>query len=290
MAPFILARIHNQQHGFVPNRSCTTNLLFFTDYTLKAIEKGQQVDVLFADFSKAFDRIPHDKIIRKLSSFGFAQLAIKWLASYLTHRKQYVRIGTVNSNQFEVSSGVPQGSHIGPALFILFVNDIYNALSTTNHLLFADDTKIYAVVNCSTDSANFQLSINDLATWSGENNLDLNINKCKVMSFYRKRQPHIATYTINGANVDRVKSFIDLGITLDEKLTFHLHSDTIIAKSFAMLGFGHDWNMPLSFGNHTTAYTFNVSSLYRSSLCYMRFANFHGNTDSFYHITNQDAC
>lgn len=237
MAPFIHARIHNQQHGFVPNRSCTTNLLFFTDYVLKAIEKGQQVDALFADFSKAFDRIPHDKLVSKLISFGFAPPAIEWLVSYLTHRKQYVRIGTINSKQFEVTSGVPQGSHIGPALFIVFVNDIYDALSTTNHLLFADDTKIYTTIDGSTDSVSFQQSINDLATWSGVNSLDLNISKCKIMSFYRKRQPHVTTYFINGTAVERVKSFIDLGVTLDEKLAFNLHYDAIIAKSFAMLGF-----------------------------------------------------
>lgn len=211
--------------------------MLFTDFVLKEIEKRNQVDVLFADFSKAFDRIPHDKLIHKLTTFGFAPLTIKWLASYLMNRKQFVRIGTHDSELFDVSSGVPQGSHLGAALFIIYVNDISDALAPTNHLLFADDTKLYSIVNGSNDAANFQSSINDLATWSDENNLDLNVNKCKVMSFHHKRQPHLATYSINGSDVERVKSFTDLGVTLDEKLTFKMHYDAIIAKSFAMLGF-----------------------------------------------------
>lgn len=201
----------------------------------REIEKSNQVDVLFADFSKAFDRIPHDKLILKLIAFGFAPSAIQWLSSYLSDRKQYVRIGIHDSDLFNAPSGVPQGSHLGPALFIIFVNDIHDALSSTNYLLFADDTKIYSIVNDSNDDN--QSSITELSAWSTDNDLDLNIGKCKVMSLFRKRVPHIATYSITGLTVERVNSFTDLGVTLDVKLSFSLHYDAIIAKSFAMLGF-----------------------------------------------------
>lgn len=205
--------------------------MFFTDFTLKALENGKQVDVLFADFSKVFDRIPHDKLIGKLSSFSFDLSTITCISSYLTQRKRFFRIDTYDSAIFDVSSGVPKGSHIGPALLFIYVNDILDVSRDTNHLLFADDTKIFAIVNRDAwDAPNFQASINDLSNWSPNNELVLNISKCKIMSFSRKHHPLLANYNINGMAVEHVTSFIDLDITLDEKMTFNLHYDAIIEK------------------------------------------------------------
>lgn len=149
-------RLHQQQHGFTPHRSCTTNLLQFTDYVYSAFERKDQVDVLFADFSKAFDRVPHNILIRKLRTFGFDDTSLAWFADYLTNRRQFVRIGTHDSQSFSVPSGVPQGSYVGPRLFILFMDDVYDAPHICRYLMFADDLKMFGRANNENGSMRLQ--------------------------------------------------------------------------------------------------------------------------------------
>ena len=140
-------------------RSTVTNLLGFTHFTLDAMESNRQVDVIYTDFRKAFDRVSHRILIEKLRNLGIHSSLLDWIGSYLGGRKQYVKFLGHSSRSFAVKSGVPHGSHIGPLLFNIFINDIVSLLSS-NCLLYADDLKIYRVIASHTDAILLQ---NDLS-------------------------------------------------------------------------------------------------------------------------------
>lgn len=236
LAPIIHSQLHNSQHGFTPNRSCTTNLLQFTTNVIPAMEGGQQVDVLFADFTKAFDRVPHHLLIRKLRRAELDQKTISWIRSYLSDRRQFVRIGFHESTAYTVKSGVPQGSHIGPLLFTWFINDLSTILIVL-HLLYADDLKMFSRIKSVTDCNQLQRDIDVLTRWCDENGLELNKMKCKIMTLHRKKNPIMFNYNIAGTLLERVRTYSDLGVVIDEKMSFTTHYDTIIAKANSMLGF-----------------------------------------------------
>lgn len=211
----------------------------FVDFSLDAIEKGNQVDVLYTDFLKAFDRVDHRILIKKLKKFDLHMNTIKWIWSYLRNRKSNIKIGSCVSSTFETNSGVPQGSHLGPTLFTMFINDLAEKVNSKNiHvLLFADDAKLYAIVNNAHDAIEFQINISRLSDWCTENKLQLNVNKCKIMSFHRKNRPYIVEYVIDNENIERVDEIRDLGILLDPTISFNSHIDAAIAKAYGSLGF-----------------------------------------------------
>lgn len=148
-----------------------------------------------------------------------------------------VKINFAYSHEFAVSSGVPQGSHLGPTLFIMFINDISTYVDSVKLLLYADDAKLISAVNNAEDAALFQQCIVRLHEWCNTNKLHLNIKKCKIMSFYRKKCPHIASYRIENDIITRVLECSDLGVIVEPDLSYRKHIDTIIAKSFSLLGF-----------------------------------------------------
>lgn len=233
----IAHKITPRQHGFVTSRSTTSNVIEFVEYSLRNIENGNQIDVLYTDFLKAFDRVDHRILISKMKQFDLPVKVIRWIWSYLRGRKLCVRVNQQLSSSFVTNSGVPQGSHLGPTLFTMFINDLPQIVNSVNILLYADDAKSYAIVNNASDAAQFQQGIEQLNNWCSENKLQLNVLKCKIMSFHRKRVPFVGNYRIANDNIARVDKFRDLGILLDPKLSFTLHIDTIIAKAFSCLGF-----------------------------------------------------
>lgn len=126
---------------------------------------GRQVDTLFTDFSKAFDRVIHSILIRKLLNTGLSQLVIRWLLSYLSDRRIYVKIGSSRSAVFAAKSGVPQGSHLDPLLFLLFINDRTSVITYAIALLFADDLKLYMTIVDRSSAERFQHDITALHNW-----------------------------------------------------------------------------------------------------------------------------
>ncbi|XP_047989455.1 uncharacterized protein LOC125228811 [Leguminivora glycinivorella] len=155
----IYPNLHNQiipyQHGFVRNRSTTTNLLIYTSYLFESIDNNTQVDSVYTDFRKAFDRVDHQLLLEKIAYNGNRGNLWRWFKSYITNRTQKVTINGCESYAVKVSSGVPQGSILGPLLFTLFINDISNCFKFCNILLYADDLKIYHTISNVNDCYRF---------------------------------------------------------------------------------------------------------------------------------------
>ena len=225
------------QHGFVQGRSTSTNLTLFVNFCLRNMENKCQTDVIFTDFSKAFDRVSHRILLKKLSFFGFHSFLLKWLSSYLCDRSQFVKIGSTLSFKIYNHSGVPQGSHLGPLLFLIFVNDLPTIINFSKCLMFADDVKIFMSIKSVADSLNFQKDIEKLKDWCSTNSLSLNLNKCSVMSFSRSTMPILFNYMMGGVRLQRVVTQKDLGVIFDLHLSFSVHIDYIISRANAMSGF-----------------------------------------------------
>lgn len=234
---FVKNRISTNQHGFFNGRSTTTNLLEFTSTTIKSVEQGKQMDVVYTDFSKAFDLINHRIVMKKLENFGVHSSLLSWIGSYLANRSMAVRIGNHCSRAFHPNSGVPQGSHLGPLLFLIFINDITDSFNSVHYQLYADDMKLYMPITSIVDCVNFQADLNRLDSWCKNNQLFLNIDKCKVMSFHRGKPSFKFDYCINNRKLQRVNSMLDLGVLFDTKLSFNDHISLKISKAKAMLGF-----------------------------------------------------
>ena len=147
------------------------------------MDKGNQVETLYTDFSKAFDRVDIPLLLFKLSKIGFDPRLLKWIQSYLTDRTQKVRFKSSLSSVVNVTSGVPQGSHLGPLLFILFVNDVEHVLKVLNVLIYADDMKLLLEIRRDSDLELFQRKVDSFHTWCMKSLLKLNVKKCNSISF-----------------------------------------------------------------------------------------------------------
>ena len=224
------------QHGFLPKRSTTTNLAIKSEFISTALDKGTQVDVIYTDFRKAFDTIDIGIIINKLRYIGMHNDAVRFFESYLRSREQYVFYNGVRSNTYEPSSGVPQGSNLGPLLFLIFINDLPKILSN-NILMFADDVKLFKEIINIDDCLELQLDLNTLHNWCKKHHLELNIEKCKVMSYTRNRNYVKFPYLIGNCGINRVLSTTDLGVIFNTHLTFNEHLTDISNKAVKRLGF-----------------------------------------------------
>ena len=174
--------LSTDQYGFIAGRSTTNQLLVTLHDWLSSLDKNLPVDVIYLDFKKAFDTVPHIRLLKKLASYGIKDNILKWITSFLDGRQQLVKINNSHSNSINVTSGVPQGSVLGPTLFIYFINDLSDIIGlNTNIKIFADDTKIYSTVRNENDSTNLQETINSLYKWSKTWLLEFNLNKCKVI-------------------------------------------------------------------------------------------------------------
>ena len=167
---FISPKLSSSQHGFLKGKSTVTNLLEQTTYLFEALDQRTQVDVLFADMSKGFDKV---NLLQKLSIFGVGGNLLKWIKSYLTDRPSQVVFNGSRSNTFYATSGVPQGSILGPLLFLVYIDDLTNYLSSNNSL-YADDLKVKRQISDISSCNILQNDISKLHTWTSDNNLKSN--------------------------------------------------------------------------------------------------------------------
>lgn len=225
------------QHGFVRRRSTTTNLTSFCQEAFSSIESGMQLDVLYIDLSKAFDKVDHILLIRKLRTLGLPDLIVNWIASFVSSWSYLVKLGDHRSSPFSPSSGVPQGTHLGPILFVLFTIDIPSSLSFAKILSYADDTKLFARISSLADCHSFQSDIDAFHSWCSSNGLHINLSKCGTISFSRSANPILASYTIQGAQLPRLDSIKDLGVTFCSSMDFSLHIEESCSRAFKLIGF-----------------------------------------------------
>jgi hypothetical protein len=205
------------QHGFRANRSCLTNLLLANESWTCSIDAGYDVDVIFIDFKKAFDSVPHQRLLHKLEMFGINGLLLQWLRHFLTDRTQRVQINGCPSKWEKVTSGVPQGSVLGPLLFLIFVNDIPQCMNS-DILLFADDVKIWRSIKSPEDPNILQNNLNILQAWSENWLLQFNTTKCAVITLSSRSTSGNNVYKLDNKPLKCVENEKDLGIMLNKTL------------------------------------------------------------------------
>lgn len=228
--------ISEDQHGFMPKRSTTTNLLSITSFIMDGFSAGSQTDVIYMDLSAAFDRINHDIAVAKLERLGFGGSLLHWFKTYLCGRSLKVKIGEKVSASFPAVSGIPQGSHLGPLIFLLYFNDVTFLLKSLR-LGFADDLKIYFRIDSQRDAMQLQDDLEAVERWCELNCMLLNPTKCTVVTFTRKKSPIVFDYSLAGTLLQRDNQVKDLGVLLDDKLTYKPHMSYIITKASRSLGF-----------------------------------------------------
>ena len=230
--------ISDSQHGFVPNRSCFSNLACYSDYITKHIDDKCEVHSIYTDFSKAFDVVPHNLLIHKMQSrFGISDNILLWFSSYLTNRYQRVILYGENSEWVHVTSGVPQGSILGPHLFLMYIDDLPDECEYSESLLFADDDKIFRIIHCIADCLRLQSDLNRLYEWCSTWKIYLNLDKCNFISFSNKRNKVDFVYRFGDHVIEKVDTIKDLGIYFSSNMIFRFHIEKTVSSSLRMLGF-----------------------------------------------------
>src|SRR3981081_568834 len=207
--------IYESQHGFRRSRSRLTNLLEFMEYILEYVDKGESVDVIFLDLQKAFYKVPHARLLEKVKAIGIDGKILRWIGEWLNRRKQRVVLNGSESEWIEVTSGVPQGSVLGPILFLIFINDIDECIKT-RIWKFADDTKVVGRVGSKKGIELITEDLLALVKWCQDWQMVFNVEKCKVMHFGHK---NVRTkYEMNGIELTEVKQETDLGVVICDDL------------------------------------------------------------------------
>ena len=232
----------DSQHGFRSRRSCDTQLVqFIHDITLnldRGNNKGhKQTDVIVMDFAKAFDKVPHKRLLHKLKHYGVRGTTNRWIASWLTDRTQEVVLDGTHSDSAPVISGVPQGSCLGPILFLLFINDLPEGI-LSNVRLFADDCVLYKDIYSHQDCIELQNDLMKLGIWEHNWLMKFNVSKCHSMRISRHRTDKQInySYTLHGQKLDEVKETKYLGVTITNTLDWTPHIHNITTKATKTLG------------------------------------------------------
>ena len=226
------------QYGFRNRRGCTLQLLKVLDDWTKAIDNGLPVDTLYLDLQKAFDSVPHQRLILKLERLGITGNLLRWIKNFLSERKQRVVLNGISSDWTDVISGVPQGSVLGPILFILYVNDLPDKVKSYCKI-FADDTKLYKEINNLKDYEDLQDDIYELCRWTTKWLLFFNANKCKVLHIGNNNPRfdyEMTDKNYNKVNIKVVDHEKDLGVIFQENLKFDLHISFVVNKANRILG------------------------------------------------------
>ena len=238
------------QYGFRDQYSTELAALELTDRITTHLDNRKIPLALFLDLSKAYDTLDHSILLNKLKHYGIQGPALWWFSSYLTGRSQYVEFGNSTSSMLTISTGVPQGSVLGPLLFLIYMNDIHKVTQKFHSILFADDTSLISTMctfdipygnkyDVNTISNSINTELNNVYEWLSLNKLSLNIAKTKFMLFHHRQlniTSLIPTIKINNQSIERVSEFNFLGLTIDETMSWNNHINKVANKISRSLG------------------------------------------------------
>ncbi len=219
----------NVQHGFRKSMSTATNLLEMNNDITKLLDEGNCVDLITIDFSKAFDKISHSKLLHKLDKYGICSNVHNWINSFLKNRSFRVSVGDCFSKSYDIPSSVPQGSKLGPLMFLLYVNDISDLFKYAKIKMYADDLSIYAPVNNENDNMALQNELDKLCKWCAIWSLSINYKKCNLihMGYNNPNLPyHLNDTLLSVSNCERI-----LGVLVDDNLSFSDHIYSCVKKA-----------------------------------------------------------
>ena len=225
--------LYELQFGFRADHSTCAALIMLIDKITSELEKGNFVLGVFLDYSKAFDCINHDILLQKLHYYGIRGIALEWFKNYLSDRKQFVYFNNTKSNFRNITCGVPQGSILGPILFLIYINDIVNVSNILFPILFADDSNVFHAGKDPNEMIEvMNIELNKLLTWLKVNKLSLNVKKTHFMFFCppNKKVKLSNTLSIQGQSIDQVKETRFLGVMVDDKLSWASHINYISKK------------------------------------------------------------
>jgi hypothetical protein len=224
------------QHGFRSGHSCETQVLLTAHDLAAAHNRKSQVDMAILDFSKAFDKVPHERLLQKLYHYGIRGNTLAWMRSFLTLRTQSVTIEGEKSSPARVASGVPQGTVLGPMLFLLYINDLPDNIMSRVRL-FADDCVLYREIHDPSDAVKLQEDLNTLQQWELTWLMEFNPAKCNVVRFSPTRKPILSDYYIHGTLLERTYTHRYLGVLFSEDFKWSNHIDELVKKGNRHLGF-----------------------------------------------------
>ena len=227
--------IQPSQHGFMKNKSCTTNLLQFLERVTSEVDVGNPVDIIYLDFAKAFDKVPHRRLLEKFKAHGVSGRILTWIKEWLTDRTQRTVLNGAASDWSAVTSGVPQGSVLGPLAFVVYINDLDD--ETTEITIankFADDTKCGQVVTSPEQVATMQQCLDNLVSWADRWGMSFNVAKCKVMHVGKHNQG--ATYNMGGVDLASTEEERDIGIRVHKSLKPSAQCQEASRRAMAVLG------------------------------------------------------
>ena len=234
--------LNSSQFGFRKNFSTEMAIIQLVDKIINSLSKKEHIIAIFMDLSKAFDTIDHNILLYKLNHYGVRGIPLSWFKSYLSDRRQYVFINNTNSSLLDIQCGVPQGSILGPLLFLVYVNDIIKTSNILSFVLFADDTNIFlSDKNLMNLITILNIELNKLSSWFKCNKLSLNINKTNYMLFQTTHLNVDLDYDIKIDNIplDQKESTKFLGITIDKNLSWNQHLRNLSSKIAKGIGVLH---------------------------------------------------
>lgn len=228
-----------RQWGFLPQRCTASALLSVTHDWLQQLELGNETCVVFFDLKKAFDSVPHSLLLQRLHEIDVNQYLVQWVHNYLLNRSQMVVVGGEESSTLPVISGVPQGSVLGPLLFLIFINDIVHQISPGSSIsLFADDIALYRPILTVLDYSILQNDVSSLAVWINNSLLALQPAKCNYMLISRRSSPRLPppNISVQGSPLSLVSSVKYLGILINSDLSWSPHVSNLCNKVRKLVG------------------------------------------------------
>ena len=229
----------DKQFGFLGGRCTILQLLITMDEWTEILDRGGAIDVIYCDFQKAFDTVAHNHLMDVLCHYGIKDPILSWIEDYLKNRKQQVSVDGSKSSLFDVSSGVPQGSVLGPLLFIIYINSMVMKAGYTNLLLYADDLKLYREIKTDEDVETLQTDLDKLYDLTQYSLLKFHPDKCVVMRLMSSRSKKLrpnALYNMDERRLKAVSEEKDLGISFNDNLTFEKHINEKVNKANSLIG------------------------------------------------------